>query len=273
MVNRIPRYPTQRGFKLRWRRDDSPVGAPPETGGTWAPLAEGWAGAARTHGRGGRPEFALPARISLSAGAESSRARARMLVAETARRPASPPRSDGWTTSEVRLGSPLPAVLPAVSRSASRFLTRSDPHRPPISPTNTGFPGFFVESRTGSKPGAVRNGAVQHLRSLEPRRVEIPRLASAVGPDVERGLNGRRHEPAAEPGCFPPAMRSLAAGPARGGVALRLGALTGLGAGERSLLGGRGASGAARELPPPRPVTLGDLLQHRRSRPGGTRLL
>ncbi|MCY4511438.1 MAG: hypothetical protein OXG35_31410 [Acidobacteria bacterium] len=80
-----------------------------------------------------------------------------------------------WTTSEVRLGSPLPAVLPSVSRSASRFLTRSDPHRPPISPTNTGVPGFFVESRRGSKPGAVRNGAVQHLRSLEPRRVEIPR--------------------------------------------------------------------------------------------------
>jgi len=82
-----------------------------------------------------------------------------MLVAGTAGRPASRPRSDGWTTSEIRLGSPLPAVLPAVSRSASLFLTRSDPHRPPISPTNAGFPGFFVESRTGSKPGARRTSS------------------------------------------------------------------------------------------------------------------
>ena len=63
---------------------------------------------------------------------------------------------EGWRL-DFWLGSPLPAVLPAVSRSASRFLTRSDPHRPPISPTNTGFLGFSSKSGTGSKPGALSN--------------------------------------------------------------------------------------------------------------------
>ena len=76
---------------------------------------------------------------------------------------------------DVPLGCPLPAVLPAVSRSVRRFLTRSDPQSPSVFPTNAGFLGDFAESGTGSKPGAVRNGAVQHLGSLEPRRVEIPR--------------------------------------------------------------------------------------------------
>ncbi len=76
---------------------------------------------------------------------------------------------------DVPLGCPLPAVLPAVSRSVRRFLTRSDPQSPSVFPTNAGFLGDFAESGTGSKPGAVRNGAVQHLGSLEPRRVEIRR--------------------------------------------------------------------------------------------------
>ena len=68
---------------------------------------------------------------------------------------------------DVPLGCPLPAVLPAVSRSVRRFLTRSDPQSPSVFPTNAGFLGDFAESGTGSKPGAVRNGAVQHLGSLE----------------------------------------------------------------------------------------------------------
>ena len=54
---------------------------------------------------------------------------------------------------DLRVGCPLPAVLPAVSCTASRFLTRSDPQSPLVFPTNTGFLGFSVESRTGSKPG------------------------------------------------------------------------------------------------------------------------
>ena len=60
---------------------------------------------------------------------------------------------------DVPLGCPLPAVLPAVSRSVRRFLTRSDPQSPPVFPTNAGFPGFFVESRTGSKPGTRRTSS------------------------------------------------------------------------------------------------------------------
>ena len=55
-----------------------------------------------------------------------------------------------------------PAWLSTASRTASRFAfcqPFSDPHRPPISPTNAGSPGFFVESRTGSKPDARRTSS------------------------------------------------------------------------------------------------------------------
>ncbi len=96
--------------------------------------------------RGGRPEFALRgAKLPLSAGPESGR-------------PASPSRSGGWTTSDGWSGSPLPAVLPAVSRSARRFVTRSDPQRPPISPTNTGFPGFSLNPERVRSPAPAASG-------------------------------------------------------------------------------------------------------------------
>ena len=66
---------------------------------------------------------------------------------------------------DLRSGCPLPAVLPAVSGSASRFLTRSDPQSHRIFPTNTGFIEVFVESGTVSKPGARRTSGRSSTRS------------------------------------------------------------------------------------------------------------
>ena len=75
---------------------------------------------------------------------------------------------------DLRVGCPLPAVLPAVSCTASRFLTRSDPQSPLVFPTNTGFLGFSVESRTGSKPGtrgtSSRSSALSTGDSTSARR-------------------------------------------------------------------------------------------------------
>ena len=61
---------------------------------------------------------------------------------------------DGRTMSGARLldlrsDCPLPAVLPAVSCSTSRFLTRSDPPSPLVFPTNAGLLGFSSESGNG----------------------------------------------------------------------------------------------------------------------------
>ena len=110
---------------------------------------------------------------------------------------------------DVPLGCPLPAVLPAVSRSVRPFLTRSDPQSPSVFPTNAGFLGDFAESGTGSKPGPRRTSSSSSTcstvhsagRSRRARYDHDPRE-----PESDSGLaDGMVHEADGRAELYPPA--------------------------------------------------------------------